>query len=592
LKTRVLILALTSYLLAESPDSLSVNIIRDNLSAESSATVFFERPVGSLLTSFENYFDYKWYESSRAILTGQNYAVENRLSWTIGSHRPEKLNWSSRAESNVYLDRRTRLGGDLENHAVLSGLSFKNDQLGEYRLLAGVRQEKRYKRSASAKTVEFFQAGDWLTHQQLIHTQVGITEDYFENWRNFRHQAATVYQHRFAENARMESQLSWLNKSYKFFTDSTGSTQQRDIMDLAWQNRFEYRIGQSSRISYVLNWKDISSTTANARVLPEMTDTTIQSTNSTLSLQNIVSFFWSSPNVQAGSGLEITTTQQRYYIDFAQNYYRLNAYATTPGWILADSTHWDFQLARLKYDTPDTNNYDDRDEVRFNTKAGLIWVDFPYARLEVTALIQLHHLVYLSSRKSGENYWNRTFGLQSLYSWSRHVWRSRLRLVLQANYYDYDYDELFTASGQPLRSFMHRSLLVEERVHRRLTGHWSVQGEFSYKWEDDGRLDWERFLEEVVAERQVQLVTFTTRYERNFWEIWMGYSHKSRTTRYLQSGPVNSNADWLGQGPVAGFEWRQTRKIGWQASLDYLKVTEGDKKYTLPRFSLRGLLRF
>lgn len=588
----MLFLALASVLLAESPDSLSVNIIRDNLSAEGSAAVFFERPVGSLLTSFENYFDYKWYESSRAILTGQNYAVENRLTWSLRSHRPEKLNWSTRAESNVYLDRRTSLGGDLQNHALLGGLSFNDANLGNYSLLAGARQEKRHERSVSAKTAEFFQNGDWLNNQQLIRTRIGITEDYFEKWRNFRHEASAVYQRRFVGNARMESQLTWLNKSYQFFTDSTGSTQQRDIKDLAWQNRFEYRIGHSSRISYNLNWKDVRSTTANSRMLSATMDTTIQSTNSTLSLQNIVGYYWSSTNVQAGSDFEITTTQQRYYIDFAQNYYRLSAFATMPGWILADSTRWNFQLARLKYDTPDTNNYDDRDELRFNTQAGLIWVDFPYARLEVKALLQLHHLVYLSSRKSGENYWNRTFGIQSLYSWSRHAWRSRLRMAIQANYYDYDYDQLFIASGQPLRSFMHRSLLMDERLNRRFSGHWSIQGDLSYKWEDDGKLDWKRFLEDVVAERQQQLVTITTRYERNLWEIWVGYSAKSRTTKYLQSGPVNSSADWLGRGPVAGFEWRQNKTIGWQGSLDYLKVNEGDKSYILPRFSLRGLLRF
>ncbi|MCF7800796.1 MAG: hypothetical protein K9N34_02135, partial [Candidatus Marinimicrobia bacterium] len=163
---------------------------------------------------------------------------------------------------------------------------------------------------------------------------------------------------------------------------------------------------------------------------------------------------------------------------------------------------------------------------------------------------------------------------------------------LQANYYDYDYDEFFLSTGQPLRSFMHRSLLVEERLNRRLTYRWSVQCDVSYKWEEDGKLDWDRFLEDVVAERVQQLVMLTTRYERNLWEAWFGYSVKTRDVAYIQPGPAGATPNWRGEGPVAGFIWNQTRRLGWQASLDYLQVKDGDRVYTLPRFSLRGSLQF
>lgn len=588
----VMMMALTDLLSAQTPDSLRVNIIRDNLSAEGNVGVFLERPVGTLLTSFSNFFDYKWYEKSNAILTGQNYALENRLIWSISSNRMEKLNWSARTESNVYLDRRTSLGSDLQNHALLGGISYHHPKWGRYDLLAGGRLEERHQHQEVGKTVELLQRGDWADNQQAFNSRVGITQDYFDDWDNYRYELNGIYQRRLADDVRLQSRISWLDKSHQFYTDTSGSTQQRDIQDLNWQNRLEYRVGESSRIVYTLNWKNLESTTANTRIRTDDSDTTTASTSSSLSLQNIVGLHWQVKNIRGGTDFEVTTTQQRYYIDFAQNYYRLSWYAIMPGWISADSSRWDFKLARLKYDTPDTNNYDDRDEFRFNLSSGLVWVDFPYARLELTLVVQLHHLVYLSSSKSGENYWNRTFRLQSLYAWSRGLWRSRLKTNLQANYYDYDYDEFFLSTGQPLRSFMHRSLLLDERLNRRLTYHWSVQCDVSYKWEEDGKLDWDRFLEDVVAERVQQLFMFTTRFERNLWEAWFGYSVKTREVVYLQAGPASAPANWRGQGPVAGFTWNQTRRLGWQASLDYLQVKDGDRLYTIPRFSLQGSLQF
>ncbi|MCF7801864.1 MAG: hypothetical protein K9N34_07575, partial [Candidatus Marinimicrobia bacterium] len=239
----VMMMALTDLLSAQTPDSLRVNIIRDNLSAEGNLGIFLERPVGSLLTTFSNFFDYKWYEKSTAILTGQNYAVENRLIWSITSNRMEKLNWSARTESNVYLDRRTNLGSDLQNHALLGGISYQHPKWGRYDLLAGGRLEERHQHQEFGKTVELLQNGDWADNQQAIYSRVGITQDYFDDWENYRYELNGMYQRRLADDVRLQSRISWLDKSHQFYTDTSGSSQQRDIMDLNWQNRLEYRVG-------------------------------------------------------------------------------------------------------------------------------------------------------------------------------------------------------------------------------------------------------------------------------------------------------------------------------------------------------------
>jgi len=587
-----LLVGLAGILAAQTPDSLSLNLIRDNLSAEGSLGISFNRSVVGLVTEFDNYLDYKWYQGVGDILTGQNYAVENRLTWSIRSDRTDALNWTARTESNVYLDRRTNLGGDLRNHALLAGLSYPTTRWGDYQLLAGGRIEERHTREARAKAFELFQTGNWSNERRLIHSKLGFTEDYFSNWHNHRREATVLYNQKIAEGVKLRSALNWLDKRHQFYTDSTGSTQRRNITDLNWRNSLEYRVNPNTHLVYKLNWKDLRSETVNHRILLSDPDTTLAVTNSTLNLQNILGLHWQSMRVAAGGEFEVTTIQKKYYIDNAQSYYRFSTYANFPGWVIADSAQVNARLSRLKYDTPDKTNHDDRDEWRLNVSGQLIWKQFPYSRLQVGLITQFYHLVYLYSDKSGENYWNRTFGINSKYRWSRGVWRSDLRTALQANYYDYDYDSFFLKNSQPIRSFMHRSLLVEERLNRRVFYRWSVQCDLSYKWEDDGRLDWDRFIEDVMTRREQELLTTTTRYIQNHWEAWVGYSFKTRSTEYIQPDPSTESGDWRGQGPIAGFVLRNSRRTEWDISLEYFKVVEAGRQYTLPRFNLRGLIRF
>jgi len=107
----------------------------------------------------------------------------------------------------------------------------------------------------------------------------------------------------------------------------------------------------------------------------------------------------------------------------------------------------------LRYDTPDTLNTDDRDELLIS--AGMGWSHTFSSHLVVDLLtdVSLSHMVYLSRLQSANNNWNRIVRLRAQVkyvpvSWFRNVTTSEVL----ANYTAYDFEE----QVRSVRSFSFR----------------------------------------------------------------------------------------------------------------------------------------
>ena len=123
-------------------------------------------------------------------------------------------------------------------------------------------------------------------------------------------------------------------------------------------------------------------------------------------------------------------------------------------------------VSRFQYDTPDTNNFDDRDELRINTQFTYGRQFHRSLRLEVQASVSLYHMVYIFGERSADNSWNRIIRLRPVVHFSpsqRMEWHNAFEVL--ANYVDYDFDKLAIQT----RSFVFRKFAWDDSLRYAIT---------------------------------------------------------------------------------------------------------------------------
>lgn len=164
-----------------------------------------------------------------------------------------------------------------------------------------------------------------------------------------------------------------------------------------------------------------------------------------------------------------------------------------------DSLYLYGSISRFQYDTPDTNNFDDRDELRMNSQLVYGHLFNRALRLELQASVSLYHMVYILGERSADNNWNRIIRLRPVihYTPSRALrWHHSFEVL--ANYVDYDFDELAIQT----KSFVFRKFAWEDSLRLALTARSAVRVDYRLQLEENGQLYWEAWRERVLTTRQ------------------------------------------------------------------------------------------
>jgi len=107
----------------------------------------------------------------------------------------------------------------------------------------------------------------------------------------------------------------------------------------------------------------------------------------------------------------------------------------------------------LHYDTPDTLNTDDRDELLVTLGMQAMHQFSKFLTLTITADVTLSHLVYLKALQSANNNWNRIIRLSPAVEYAPASWfRTLNQAEVLANYTVYDFED----RGSTARSFSFR----------------------------------------------------------------------------------------------------------------------------------------
>ncbi|MCK4813995.1 MAG: hypothetical protein KAT14_08675 [Candidatus Marinimicrobia bacterium] len=196
-----------------------------------------------------------------------------------------------------------------------------------------------------------------------------------------------------------------------------------------------------------------------------------------------------------------------------------------------DSLYINYRGSLLYYDTPDTNNYDDRDELSYSVSPAWHHRIDEYTSLSISGNMFLHHYVYLFHQRSAQNHWNRVYSLKSEINTNiPRIIRWNAKQEIYANYFVYDYED---SAFVHVQSMVFRGLKLQQSIQYYFTPKWIIRGYMFFRWEDNGLLDWEDFIQELTDSKYTIKIELTPGYKTKHFTIAAGpvYSHR-RDFRY------------------------------------------------------------
>ena len=245
-----------------------------------------------------------------------------------------------------------------------------------------------------------------------------------------------------------------------------------------------------------------------------------------------------------------------------------------------DSLYTYVSVSKYSYDTPDTNNFDDRDELRINSRVNAMHKFNPEFEIELQASVNLYHMVYIFGERSADNNWNRIFTLRPMLYYhpgERFQWRQSFEVL--ANYVDYDFDDLNLLT----KSFVFRKFSVEDSLQYNFTTRSNLQLDYRLQMEENGQLSWDQWTERVLVSRTKQSLRVLYGYRpQPYFRINSGYTYyvreewKHNTNAFGVEEKTKAGV-YTSQGPIVRFIYAPSQKTQFILDAIRYKVNAPDQ---------------
>ncbi len=253
-------------------------------------------------------------------------------------------------------------------------------------------------------------------------------------------------------------------------------------------------------------------------------------------------------------------------------------------------------VSRFRYDTPDTNNFDDRDELRTVHLAEWTHLFSSLFQIKAGLSARLHHLVYIYAAKSAENNWNRIFNFYTALALHRQgLFHFRQRAEVLANYTDYD----FEVPSERIRSFVFRKYALSDSLRWKFWGATEMLLFSRLEIEENGRLSWNDFAEQPLLSRKNHFVTLafdfplvtalriSAGFQGYFRREWPYIVRRNKLVRSPRSKHYTS------YGPVLKLYLLRGAARQGLVSVSTLKVNTGTQRsYLINQIQLQALWNF
>lgn len=250
----------------------------------------------------------------------------------------------------------------------------------------------------------------------------------------------------------------------------------------------------------------------------------------------------------------------------------------------ADLTDSDLMILKgssaiLRYDTPDSSNTDDRDELLLTMELREIHRFNQFLTAEVTVGVTLAHLVYLHRLQSANNYWNRVLLFSPRIEWQPTRWlRSTNTAEVLANYTVYDFEEQVAS----VKSFSFRQASWSDTTTFGLSRDIDFRFLGNLRFYERGLLRWSGFREKPLDYYVEQSYWPKILYEvSGGFRVSVGYRFFSQDHFTYQENQRIFDRSILTSGPTVDVQWnalsgtyvmlsgwRETSSVGTQSSAE------------------------
>ena len=500
------------------------------------------------------------------------------------------------ANSIVFLDKQSGFNNDVRNSAALSGLIWTPLPQLDARMNAGPKWDARLGHRDRGLTYDVkFNLREWRWLDYDHRFELGLDEDRYRRRRNTN--VATLYQigREFVPGVADSFKVFATNRRRDNYISAQEEIESQREHVKGGSNVLYYRISPSVRfnLNSSLEFKHVE--------LAQFGETAAQRRRkrNDQKIANDLGVEWRGRAWRGQFGLSYWRQTQQYELNAADSDRpfssriafitpdnvgsRLLMTGLLRGRVGRDSLSAFVSVSKFRYDTPDTANFDDRDELRINTRA--VWGHrfSPTLRTEWTAGVNLYHMVYIFGERSADNNWNRIIFLRpEIHYRPNDRLQFRQTFEVLANYVDYDFEATFVSA----RSFVFRKAAMTDSLQWQVMPRTLLLADYRLQFEENGQLSWSQWTERIVGTRTLQWLNIYWQYEgSSVFRSSAGYAVFTRrewkhSTDVFGNPRRDAAGDYLSHGPVLRLLYHSRSNLRLLIDAARYRVeTDGQKSY-------------
>ncbi|MEW5797888.1 MAG: hypothetical protein AB1728_02670 [Bacteroidota bacterium] len=510
----------------------------------------------------------------------RSFRDEQNFSLTAAKKISEEISLASEALSFVLSDNQTLGTSNAAIHSGVVGITYRPIESISLTPLIGMRYDKQQLEEDEGMNYRFYADIDPFEFSGYRASMTGHLNQSDAGKRTFKNNGAEVdIVVNFTEAATDSVRVRWTSNRNDFYIPADSSVIRGYGVSSNIRSRSEQLWGVSNVLGYAFgNGFDIrlsvnveTRTIANAfryKNLSEMNSILFNTTVQELRLEGGFDLNYQSSFIRADIGLQLGERDEKHLLEkiagvdnivqdlrsrqeskLDNTAVRSTIYSNVSS-DLSSNDHLSFSgsLSVLQYDTPDSLNTDDRDELLLNLSLKEHHTFSSLFHTVITAEATLSHIVYLKRDKSANNNWNRIFRLspEMTYRPSKFFTMFNAFEVL-ANYTVFDFEALVPS----VKSYSYRQVAFLDSTSYDITTTVGIDLFAHVRIYERGELHWEEFSERPL--QRIEEVTFSpqARYTFNHqWIFAVGFRSFAQKRFRYENNVRRYESTFLSAGPT------------------------------------------
>lgn len=504
--------------------------------------------------------------------------------------------------SKIFSDRLTGIQNNTNSHQFGIGWILQPIQKIEIKNYGGWKSDQRFNQTQQGPFIRIesnslpFQIEEYKNRYSF-----NFETDYFKNRQNQDYQLNYQITRKFLKNTTDTLNFRTGYHKINYFISENGDLESRIEKETDFTNRLHYQI--SNRLTWDIYTRLFSRSSEVDQTIEDQPSGKREREDTETKWESNVR--WKSAKLNIGFGGSYSSKRQKYKssetitptpfigsVGIPDNRGLTYSLRTFLDWKVSqrDSVSASISLSRFQYDTPDSNNFDDRDELRANFQLTYARKMSPHLMIGFDSKGYLHHLVYLFSERSSNNNWNRILQLGTFLRYSTtNDFKWYQRAEVQANYTAFDFED----TQFLIRSFVYRKFTLTDSLTIGSEGNFQFKLFHRLELEENGRLFWDSFSEQLLLNRRNHQITIGCQYavigNLMLYTGISGYLRREWRYRPAPKGIQTKERlkDFTSYGPQIKLFLRNNNKRQALFSLSRQKIsTPSGQSYTINRVDL------